>query len=123
MYDLIDRPVSDLAPADRRLLAATRAWVHQLTLAGAGTPAAALGDAGETFDAAMRALDRGSRETVVFQRPCHATVSETEALWLAVWRLVRADRIAPARAALGAFVDAGSEPHVLQAMMRVAARI
>ena len=125
MYDLIDRPVSDLPVSDRRLLAATRAWVHQLTMAGAGTPAAAegLGEAGPAFDAAMRALDEGSTETVVFERPCHATVSETEALWVAVWRLVRADRLAHARAALAAFVDAGAAARVLQPMMRVAARV
>lgn len=124
MYDLIDRPVSDLPPIDRRLLAATRAWVHQLTLAGAGTPTAAeaLGGVSDAFDAAMRAMDEGSTETIVFERPCHSTVSETEALWLAIWRLVRADRVAHAKAALLGFVNAVAAGKVLAPMMRVAAR-
>lgn len=125
MYDLIDRPVSDLPAVDRRLLAATRGWVHQLTMAGAGTPAAAgsLGRVSDDFDAAMRALDKGSTETFVFERPCHSTVSETEAMWLAIWRLVRADRVARAKLALLGFVDAASAGAVLAPMMRVAARV
>lgn len=125
MYDLIDRPVSDLPAVDRRLLAATRAWVHQLTMAGDASPAAAeqLGRGSEAFDAAMRALDRGSSETLVFQRPCHSTVSETEAMWLAVWRLVRADRLSHARGALGALADADAVPAVLAALVRAAVRL
>lgn len=124
MYDLIDRPVTDLQAADRRMLDATRAWVHQLTMAGAGSPAAAakLGGGSDAFDAAMRALDEGSTDTLVFERPCHATVSETEAMWLAIWRLVRADRVSRARDALIAFVGPASAGQVVSAMMRVAAR-
>lgn len=125
MYDLIDRPVSDLPTVERRLLDATRSWVHQLTLAGVGTPAAAekLGGASEAFDAAMRALDDGSADTLVFERPCHSTVSETEALWLALWRLVRADRLLHAKAALLGFVRVEAAAKVLAPMMRVAARV
>lgn len=125
MYDLIDRPVAALPATDRRLLDATRAWVHQLTMAGAGTPAAAekLGRGSDAFDAAMRALDEGTSETLVFERPCHSTVSETEAMWLAVWRLVRADRLGHARAALGALADAPAVATVLAAMVRAAARV
>lgn len=124
MYDLIDRPVATLPAAERRLLAATRAWVHQLTLAGAGSAAAAgtLGGASDAFDLAMRALDEGSTDTLVFERPCHSTVSETEALWLAVWRLVRGDRVAGAKAALAGLVAPGKVAAVLAPMMRVAAR-
>lgn len=125
MYDLLDRSVSELAAADRRLLDATRAWVHQLTMVGAGSPAAAgaLGGGSDAFDAAMRALDEGSSETLVFERPCHARVSETEAIWLSIWRLVGADRLAPARASLAALVDAAAVSAVLAAMMRAAARL
>ena len=121
MYDLLDRPVSDLPAADRRLLAATRAWVHQLTMAGAGTPAAAepLGAVSDAFDQALRALDEGSADTLVFERPCHAIVSETEALWLSVWRLVRADRVAPAKAALaGPVMLVPATPAVWSAMTK-----
>ncbi|PAX09452.1 hypothetical protein [Sphingomonas lenta] len=125
MYDLIDRPVAELPTADRRLLAATRAWVHQLTMAGEASPAAAesLGRGSAAFDAAMRALDEGSSETLVFQRPCHPTVSETEAMWLAVWRLVRADRLGHAKGALGALADEAAVPAVLAALVRAAAKV
>lgn len=125
MYDLIDRPVADLPAADHRLLSATRAWVHQLTIAGAGSPAAAagLGGGSDAFDAAMRALDQGSSKTLVFERPCHTIVSETEALWLAVWRLVVADRVGHARGALHALADASAVPSVLKAVVRAAAKL
>ena len=116
MYDLLDRPVDTLATADRHLLDAMRAWVHALTLAA--QPAAAVAprftDGGTAFDAAMRVLERDSTGTLVFQRPCHSTVEETEAVVLGLWRLVRGDRLAPALAtarllvgdAAGAFVGA-----------------
>ena len=124
MYDFLDRPVADLTAGDRRLLAATRAWVHQLTMAGAAGPAAAeaLGVGSDAFDVAMRALDEGSTGTLVFERPCHPTVSEVEAMWLSVWALVRADRVGAARAALGGLVEADAVAGVLGPMMRVAAR-
>lgn len=125
MYDFLDRSVADLSSADRKLLDATRAWVHQLTMAGVGTPAAAgkMGRGSDAFDAAMRALDKGSSETIVFQRPCHPRVSETEAVWLGIWRLVRADRVAAATAALGGFVDTGSADRVAGAMVKAAATV
>ena len=120
MYDLIDRPVSDLPAADRALLGATRAWVHQLTMAGAGTPAAAgaLGDGSAAFDAAMRALDEGSIDTLVFERPCQARVSETEAVWLGIWRLVRADRLGAAQASLAGLADPAAARAITAAMVR-----
>ena len=125
MYDLIDRPLVDLPAADRRLLGATRAWVHQLTMVGAGSPAAAvsLGGGSDAFDAAMRALDEGSSKTLVFERPCHSTVSETEALWLAIWRLVVSDRVSDARGALHALADASAVPSVLRMVVRAAAKL
>lgn len=101
MYDLLDRPVDTLAAADRHLLGAMRAWVHALTLAG--EPAAAVAprfaDGGTTFDSAMRILERESLDALVFQRPCHSTVEETEAVVLGLWRLVDADRFGPAMGA------------------------
>lgn len=120
MYDLIDRLVSDLPAADRALLGATRAWVHQLTMAGAGTPRAAdmLGGGSDAFDAAMRALDQGSTDTLVFERPCQARVSETEAVWLGIWRLVRADRLGTAQASLAALADPSAARAVTAAMVR-----
>ena len=129
MYDLIDRPIADLPPFERFLLGATRAWVHALTLAGAPDAATAGGfadhggaDAATAFDATMRLLDRESTETLVFQRPCHATVEETEAVVIALWRLVRDDRIAPARSAATALVgDAAGG--LVAAMVRAAGRL
>jgi hypothetical protein len=116
MYDLLDRPVDSLSTDDRHLLDAMRAWVHAVTLAS--EPAAAVAprfaDGGSAFDAAMRVLERDSTDTLVFQRPCHSTVEETEAVVLGLWRLVRSDRLAPALGAArllvgdaaGAFVGA-----------------
>lgn len=110
MYDLLDRPVESLASADRRILDATRAWVHALTLAH--EPAAAVArrfaDGGDAFDAAMRVLERDSIGTLTFQRPCHSTVEETEAVVLGLWRLVRADRLPAALATAGLLVGDGA---------------
>ncbi|MBM6577497.1 hypothetical protein KCP91_14035 [Microvirga sp. SRT01] len=114
MYDLIDRPVADLPAFEARVLNATRRWVHALTLAG-HAPA---GPDGEPFDDAMRALDRGSSETMVFQRPCHATVEETEAVVLSLWRLARADRIGTARTAAAALVAPDAAREFVAGMMR-----
>lgn len=124
MYDLLDRPVADLPAPDYRLLAATRGWVHQLTMAGTASAAAAgsMGAASDAFDAAMRALDEGSSDTLVFERPCHASVNEIEAVLLGIWRLVRADRVGRARDALNGLVAEASASVVLAAMMRVAAK-
>ncbi len=127
MYDLIDRPVADLPVFERFMLGATRAWVHALTLAGAPEAATAGGfadhggaGAAAAFDHAMRLLDRGSVDTLVFQRPCHSTVEETEAVVIGLWRLVRDDRIAIAHAAAGSLVGAEARP-LVAAMVRMVA--
>ena len=125
MYDLIDRPVADLPRFEHVVLDETRRWVHALTLAGA-TPMVPAGFAdhggpavARTFDSLMRDLDQGSTDTLVFERPCHSTVSETEAVVLGLWRLVRADRIAAARAAATGLVDDASAGRIVAAMVRV----
>jgi hypothetical protein len=118
MYDLLDRPVADLPAFERGLLDRTRRWVHALTLAGAA-PTAPQGE--EAFDAVMRALDAGSSETLVFQRPCHATVEETEAVVIGLWRLVRADRLVAAQSAAGAMLDAANARAMIAAMVRTIA--
>ena len=92
--------------------------MHALTLA-CTAPACA---AEEPFDAAMRALDRGSTETLVFQRPCHSTVEETEAVLLGLWRLVRADRVTAARATAAQMIDPAQAPALVSAMKRTVAR-
>jgi len=125
MYDLIDRPVADLPRFEHVVLDETRRWVHALTLAGAApTVPAGFTDHGgpviaRTFDSLMRDLDQGSTETLVFERPCHSTVSETEAVMLGLWRLVRADRIAAARAAAAGLVDDASARRIVAAMVRI----
>lgn len=100
MYDLLDRPVVALDPADRATLEAMRAWVHALTLAGdaATAVAARFADGGSAFGAAMRVLDAASTDTLTFQRPCHSTVEEDEAVVLGLWRLVVDDRLPAALA-------------------------
>lgn len=124
MYALIDRPVAELAVADRRLLEAMRAWVHALTLAGDPTGVivhgfAAQGRADEAaaFDAAMRALDTGSTATITFQRPCHATVEEDEAVVLSLWHLIRDDRLSAATAAARMLVTPAHATGLIRAMM------
>jgi hypothetical protein len=110
MYDLLDRPVADLPAEDCARLRAIRDWVHALTLAGHASP----GSSDTAFDAALRLLDAHSTGTLEFQRPCHVTVEETEAVVLGLWRLVAADRLPAALAtarslvgdAAGAFVAA-----------------
>lgn len=115
MYDLLDRPVADLPAFERRVLDRMRRWVHALTLAG-HAPAPAVEE--QAFDGAMRALDAGSTETLVFQRPCHSTVEETEAVVIGLWRLVRADRIGAARQAAAGLVDAAAARALIAAMVR-----
>ncbi len=115
MYDLVDRPVAALPAFERGLLDRMRRWVHALTLAGAA-PAPLPGD--DAFDRAMRTLDKGSVDTLVFQRPCHSTVEETEAVVLGLWRLVRADRLVAASAAAGSLVDPDSARALIAAMVR-----
>jgi hypothetical protein len=120
LYDLIDRPVADLPTLDARMLAATRAWVHRLTMAGTADVAAAdsLGAGGRDLDAALRALDAGSTEVIAFERPCAPAVSETEAVWLSIARLVRADRLVAARAALEGMADPASARTILAGLVR-----
>lgn len=85
MYDVIDRPVDRLGRFERTTLAAIRRWVHALTLAG---PASASG--GDRFGEAMRLIDRGTSEDLAIGRPCQPTVGESEAVLIALWRLVGA---------------------------------
>lgn len=131
MYDLLDSPVADLPATDRFLLDATRGWVQALTLAA--RPEAAVtggfarlgigGDGVAAFDRVMRALDRGSRDTLAFQRPCHATVEETEAVVLSLWRQVRAGERAAAAATARLLVDEVSAAIVTGGMAMVSAAV
>lgn len=111
MYDLVDRAVAELDGVDRRMLEATRRWVHALT-AGAAAH-------GGDFDEAMRALNRGSADVLPIERPCHARVGETEAVLLSLWRLVREGRDVAAQAAAAMIVDAASATAAVRAMGRV----
>lgn len=120
MYDLLDRPVAELPAFEARVLDRMRRWVHALTVAGHAPVASAQE---EGFDAAMRALDAGSTDSLVFQRPCHSTVEETEAVVLGLWRLVRADRIAVARRAAAGLVDDDATRPLIAAMMRAVTAI
>jgi hypothetical protein len=124
VYALIDRPIAELPAADRFLLDAMRAWVHALTLAGdpgsvIANGFASQGRAGEAaaFDAAMRVLDTGSTATITFQRPCHATVEEDEAVVLSLWQLVRDDRLSGATAAARLLVAPAQAGALIRAMM------
>ena len=124
VYALIDRPIALLGLADRLLLDAMRAWVHALTLAGDPGLArveAPGSDRQAAFDAAMRALDRGSVDTLTFQRPCHATVEEDEAVVLGLWHLAQRDRIGDARAAAERLVDPASARTLIRAMVEFGA--
>jgi len=123
VYALIDRPVSSLDPDTRFLLDAMRAWVHALTLAGDPEGAVAGGFAGPgagtrqaAFDRAMRALDQGSTDTLTFQRPCHPTVEEDEAVVLGLWALVQGDRIGAATAAARALLSPAAAIATVRAM-------
>lgn len=123
MYALIDRPVALLGAADRFLLDAMRAWVHALTLAGdperaiaGGFAARGLAGRQAAFDAAMRALDEGSAETLTFQRPCHGTVEEEEAVLLGLWHLVQRDRLGDAIAAAERLVTPAAARALVRAM-------
>ena len=117
MYDLLDRPVDDLPVFERAVLGAMRRWVHALTLAGTVPAAEGKG----AFDAAMRALDAGSSDELLIHRPCHSTVGEVEAVILGMWRLVRADRLGPARAAAERLLTIDHAGHLVTAMARVSA--
>ncbi|GGB36422.1 hypothetical protein GCM10011380_27290 [Sphingomonas metalli] len=120
MYELIDRPVAELPPFERAMLDRMRRWVHALTLAGAA-PAPVETDG--AFDSAMRLLDRASTDTLVFQRPCHSTVEETEAVVLGLWQLVRDDRLGAAFAAASGLVDTASVRPFVGTMIRAVATL
>jgi hypothetical protein len=115
MYALVDRPIALLGQEERFLLDAMRAWVQR------GFEARGLAARQVAFDDAMRALDRGSTDTLTFQRPCHATVEEDEAIVLGLWRLVRADRIGAACAAAARLVTADAARDLTRAMARYGA--
>ena len=117
MYDLLDRPVDRLCAFDRAVLERTRRWVYALTLAGHDR----LPPTDDPFDLAMRALDRGSGDLLVIQRPCHATVGDTEAVLLGLWRLVATDRLAIAHAVALGLVSADHAAPLLDGMIRAAA--
>ncbi|MBB4086372.1 hypothetical protein [Sphingomonas carotinifaciens] len=113
MYDLIDRPVRELPAFEAAVLARTRRWVHALTVAGA-----VIEPEDDAFGMAMRALDSGSQDMLVIERPCHDMVSETEAVLLGLWRLVRADRIGMADAVAAELTDAHAGRAMVAAMAR-----
>ena len=104
------------AKRPRRAAAAAAAASPAPTAESASSSAA-------SSSAAMRALDAGSTESLVFQRPCHSTVEETEAVVLGLWLLVRADRIAAARAAAAGLVDDDATRPLVAAMMRAVTTI
>ena len=118
MYDIIDRPVADLPAPERETLGRIRRWVHALTVAGIGS----VSEPDDGFDRAMRALDEGSSDLLVIQRPCHSTVEETEAVLLGLWRLVRADRLVDARAVADGLVSRDHVAPLLAGLTRAAAR-
>lgn len=105
MYDLIDRPVHELPTFERGVLDRARRWVHAFSMAGTE----GVGDSDDALSVAMHALDRGSAADIVLQRPCFATVEESEAVLLGLWRLVRDGRLATARGVAESLVD---ERHV-----------
>ncbi|WP_374296325.1 hypothetical protein [Sphingomonas sp.] len=113
MYDLIDRPVRELPAFEAAVLARTRRWVHALTMAGIVAD-----PEDDAFGMAMRALDRGSQDLLVIERPCHDVVGETEAVLLGLWRLVRADRIGKADAVASGLTDADAGRAMVAAMAR-----
>ena len=117
MYDLIDRPIADLPSFERGVVVSTRGLVHAFRIAGTGSvdaTASALGDA-------MHALDRGSADDIVIPRPCFATVAETEAVIVGLWRLVRDGRSDAAYALAGALVDDDHVDALLGGIARVIA--
>jgi len=111
MYAYLDRPVADLAAAERLLLDGVRCWALSRTLGG--DPAAALGrrmpildEAGalRPLDRLMAAIDRDGSDAIEIQRPCFDSVEEVEAVLLAVADLARDHRLDEAAAALALLV-------------------
>lgn len=117
MYDLIDRPIADLPVFERGVVETTRRWVHAFSIAGAAPT-----DGGSSaFGDAMHALDRGSADDIIIPRPCFATVEETEAVIVGLWRLVRDGRSDAAYALAGSLVDEGHVDILLGGIARVIA--
>ncbi len=100
MYDLIDRPIADLPAFERGVIDVTRRWVHAFSVAGMPVV-----DGPDALNDAMHALDRGSAQDIVIPRPCFATVEETEAVIVGLWRLVRDGRSDAAYALAAGLVD------------------
>ena len=118
MYDLIDRPIADLPAFERAVVQSTRRWVHAFSIAGTG----AVEGTHSALNAAMHALDRGSADDIVIPRPCFATVEETEAVIVGLWRLVRDGRSDAAYALAGSLVDDDHVDALLGGIAQVIAR-
>lgn len=101
MYDVIDRPVDQLAAAERATLMAIRRWVHAFSTVGA-----AADTADDPFAAAMAMLDQGSSDDLAIGRPCQPIVGESEAVLLGLWRLVRTGNVPAAGRLAAMIVDA-----------------
>ncbi len=113
MYAYLDRPVADLPAGERLFLDAMRGWAFARTMGrdaratlAARLPLLGRSGALDPIDAAMTALDGGSDDVLAFQRPCHDTVDEIEAVLLAIVRQAGDGRVAHAAAALSHIVDA-----------------
>ena len=115
MYDLVDRPVDRLPTFERATLTSLRRWVHAYSMAGG----AAVSEAAP-FDAAMRLIDQRSSDDLAIGRPCQPLVGESEAVLIALWRLVRSDRIAQARSLAAAIVD---ESHATPLVVAIGASL
>lgn len=102
MYDLIDQRVRDLPAFEQRTLMRLRRWVHAVsqTLKPTATPL------DDSFSSAMRQLDEGSSDNLLILRPCHDRVGESEAILVALWRLIRTGSDALARDLAAALVGA-----------------
>lgn len=100
MYDLIDQRVRDLPAFEHRTLMRLRRWVH--TVSQSLKPGAILPN--DSFGSAMRQIDEGSSDDLLILRPCHDTVGESEAILVALWRLIRSGRDVMARELAAALV-------------------
>jgi hypothetical protein len=119
MYDLLDCPVHQLPTFERGILDRTRRWTHAIALAGRA-PADPEGES--AFDRAMAALDAGSTDALVIERPCHSTVGDTEAVILGLWRLVKAGRPTAALDAGALLLDKPHARTLVDAMGQVVAQ-
>lgn len=117
MYDLIDRPVRDLPSFERHLLDAMRRWAHAFSVTNGG----AMRGAEDAMSVVMRALDRGSSDDIVINRPCFTRVDESEAVLLGLWRMVRDGRPQLARAIAETLVDNRHAAALLNGMASILA--